>query len=160
MKHLLTETDWSFIDNSHSVDDSFNCFFYVILKTVISKCVPLLKLKEPPFPVRYDNDLIASVRNKERSWQDYVKKGKVKDSDEYVHFSNTRRDFKKLQKTKYNEYLYNAENSIKDNPRRFWSFVKGKKEEGSIPATMSDSVSSSSNPTEIKSNALMYIKPF
>jgi hypothetical protein len=117
------------LDINDDLDESVN-IFYDIVYTTLDECVPKIKFKGRSFPPWFDNDVIALLKDKEKSHRRYKKFG---NPAEYELFSKLRAEFKKLKLLKYREYVGEVENSSKDNPKRFWGFVSSKSKSGSIP---------------------------
>ena len=77
--------------------------------------------------------MISLVKEKERVRKRFVKNGRDKASDDYKTFCVLRSDVKAMQKSCHASYVKRVSEGIKDNPKRFWSYVKTLKKSPSIP---------------------------
>ena len=116
------------VDVNEAVDT-----FYDVLGGAIRDYIPTVTLRRncPPW---FDAEVKRALKEKETAF----KRMKRNHSSEAVNdFENKRRDFKSLSGRKYFEYLRGMIGDFKNNPKRFWSFLKcvrGKT--GQIPVLM------------------------
>ena len=88
------------------------------------------------FPYWYTKELISLIKEKERVRKCFVKAGRDKNSEEYKRFCDLRGDVKKMQKHCHSQYVNQVGESIKENPKRFWSCVKPQKNSSDFPDVM------------------------
>lgn len=111
------------INNFYSV--AFNCFdLFVPTK----QCCP-----NDRFPIWFSNKLKFLILQKKYAHKRYKQSNTVED---YNTFSLLRRQCLSLSKECYSLYIANTENSIKENVRSFWHFVRSQSDHGSIPKEM------------------------
>ena len=126
---------WSSLFMNASVDEAFS-LFYDLLFATIKDYIPLVKTKGFKFPSWYTGELISLIRDKEKYHKDFIKNGRNKESHYYVNFSLLRSQIKVMQKELHAEFVINIGNSMKNNPKRFWGYVKSVKASGNLPNVM------------------------
>ena len=118
-----------------SVDEAFSVF-YDILFAVIKDYIPLVTTKSFKYPVWYTGELISLIRDKEKCHKDFIRNGRNKLSQSYAKFSSLRSEVKLLQKDLHAGYVIDIGNSMKNNPKRFWGYVKSVKASKKLPSVM------------------------
>ena len=135
MHRLLACLCWSnllsFVSANHALS-----IFYDIIFAILSDCVPVVKTRNSKFPYWYSKDLIALIKEKECARRTFVKTGRNKDSDAYKIFSSLRSEVKAMQSFCHTNYVKQISDNIKDNPKRFWSYVKSLKNSKTLPSVM------------------------
>ena len=129
---LLACLSWSNLEYFASVNDALS-YFYDIIFAVIVHCVPTVKFNASKFPHWYNSELIAVIKEKERARKDYLASGRDRGSEAFTNFCALRADVKKLQKKCHADYVIQVSEDIKNNPKRFWSYVKSQKCSNSLP---------------------------
>ena len=94
---------------------------------VISHHVLIVELKSK-FPPWYDGCVRDLLRENEKSFR----RNRAVPSENKARFSAARADFKSQATVKYREYLFGSFVSFKDNPKRYWSFVKSAKSSAQV----------------------------
>jgi hypothetical protein len=145
LKRLLAILPWSLLSDCTSVDESVD-LFYDLLFSAINDCVPKVNVKKRKYPDWFDIDLICLLREKERAWR------KLRQSRSEVDrtiFSKLRSEFKSVSKAKHSEYILDMETQIKCNSKRFWGFVKKKRNSSTVPNCMFFNDTQADNPASI-----------
>ncbi len=135
VRRLLSSFCWSQLLCAVSANEALS-IFYNILFAVLTDCVPVVKISNRKFPYWYNKELIALVKEKERARKAFVIGGRNKDSHEYLIFRTLRSDVKSMQQACHNDYLKQVSENIRQNPKRFWSYVKSLKGSDIIPSVM------------------------
>ncbi|CAG4927761.1 unnamed protein product [Colias eurytheme] len=121
--------------------------FYSIIHSIIKQCVPEVKTCGNKYPSWYSFRLIKLL-NKKHNLHKRIKK--YNNPMDIIEFKYLRKESMLLTKQCYSNYLKNIENSIKINPKYFWTHVKNlRKGNISYPSTMSLGNESCSNPKDI-----------
>ena len=83
--------------------------------------VPIVVIKDANRPPWIDKDVLLLIRNKNRTRH----KAQLKDSvNLWERFRELRRQVKKMVKFKKRSHLSQLSCSLRDNPRKFWSYYK------------------------------------
>ena len=97
--------------------------FYDLTFEAIQDCVPLIELRRK-FPPWYDRTVRDLLKRKEKA----QKRKKVSPTEENIRaHSAARAEFKRHADQSYRSYLLGLIREFKDNPKRYWSFVKSLK---------------------------------
>ena len=128
---LLVYISWSNLDHFVTVNDALS-HFYDIIFAVIADCVPRVKYKPCKFPHWYNPDLIALIKEKEKARKRFTNCCRDKSSDAYKEFSALCNNVKNLQQKCHSEYVQQVGSDIKENPKRFWSYVNSQTTSSSL----------------------------
>ena len=126
LRTALRLLPWNTLDNL-PVDDAA-ALFYDLLNSAIADHIPLvcLKCRRPPW---FDGELRRALAEKEAAHRG-MKCNRTPDTE--ALFSDKRREFKRLSRSKFHLYLKDLTDDLGTNPKRFWTFlrnVKGKSSE-------------------------------
>ena len=120
---------------THPNVDAAVDWFYDIVFAAINDHIPLIELRQryPPWYTRTVRDLL---REKEQAH----KRKRVDPSAANVEeHARIRSEFKSAASASYREYLMGLVGQFKENPKRYWSFVKALKSNGHVsPVLESD----------------------
>jgi hypothetical protein len=128
----LLATDWSFL-NYYSEIDVVVDKFYKYLYNVLDKHVPVQNTnnrKNNKFPCWFTSSIINNIKLKYDSFR------KFKNSNNayyYQRFEEYRRLIKRQITSARVAYLSSIQNNIRDDPRKFWSYINSKKGVSRIP---------------------------
>jgi hypothetical protein len=128
----LLATDWSFL-NYYSEIDVIVDKFYKYLYNVLDKHVPVHNTnnrKNNKFPCWFTSSIINNIKLKYDSFR------KFKNSNNayyYQRFGEYRRLIKRQIASARVAYLSSVQNNIRDDPRKFWSYINSKKGVSRIP---------------------------
>ena len=119
LRQSLRLLPWADLLSSSSVNDNVD-HFYSLLEAAIKDHIPsvTLRRRHPPW---FDGELRAALNQKEAAFR---RKKKNPTPDLVRDFSEKRRLFKSMSGRKFSEYLERLVSDFKDNPKRFWSYVK------------------------------------
>lgn len=130
----LGSIDWSELfkisnDISFLIDE-----FYAQLYFVINTFIPKKTYFKSKFPRWFSKNLINLIKLKKTYHLIY----KMSNShNDYLKFSSTRSQCKALSKLDYSRYLITTQNSLKSQPKKFWSFIKNLRSSHGLPNSMS-----------------------
>jgi hypothetical protein len=123
--------DWAGLTNSlntHSWDTDCNIDIDILWDNwsssffdYVDKYIPKIQCKSRSSAPWIDSDIIKLVKKKERAWIKFKKTGNVVFRD---RFCSLRKQSKSLIKQRRADFLTDVRTSLKDNPKRFWSFHK------------------------------------
>ena len=141
----LLEVDWS--ELTYIKDVNTMCSkFYKILYSVFDKNVPYYRKTKYHYPQWYTKTIIFNIRQKTRILKRYKNFGNESDLMEFKRL----RTLIKLQISEaYSCYLADVENSISDDPKKFWTYINAKKRKSRIPGKVYKDGISYDNPQAI-----------
>lgn len=141
---LILEVNWMQMLNDRNASDCYDIFVNIINEICVSN-VPLLKPKIHKLPW-YTKGLkkLKNLRNKH--YKLFKSTDSLNHKQLYEHYL---REFNFLNKFLYKQYIIGFENSIKENPKSFWNFIKSKRTSSEYPSKMfyNDKISNSSSET-------------
>lgn len=130
----MLHSDWSFLQHFDNIDEATDAF-YEYLYSLFDSCVPKRpKFFSKKYPCWYSSTIIKNIRKKSNL---HKKLKKDRSMDTYQEFSDIRQRIKDDISIAYRQYVRRVENSIKQNPNVFWSFLHSKSSNGNIPDNMS-----------------------
>ena len=97
--------------------------FYDLVSAAINDYVPMIELRRK-FPPWYDRTVRDLLGDKERA---HKRKKRSPTEENIQAHSTARADFKRQANLSYRSYLLGLIREFKDNPKRYWSFVKSLK---------------------------------
>ena len=134
VRHLLNEIDWEALLGNLSTDQAWK-LFCTELNKIIQVCIPKSivksKRKHP-----YINAKVFKLKyQKDRLWKKYSNSG---DSLDYLRYTQKRNEIRNLTRSLRLNYESNIASNLRNNPKRFWTYVKSKtKVRYSIPTLKS-----------------------
>ena len=137
----ISEIDWSQLSSIPNVDEACT-YFYSALFHVIDKYVPttVIKNKKSRSPPWITRKITKLIKKKQLAHRRY----KSTNSDfHYRKFKFLRSLVKNEIRLSYSRYLVKTEDNLVANPKDFWSFVRQKKGNSSIPGILKDSSNNS-----------------
>lgn len=135
MYEMLTNVDWSFLNNIHDVNDACKQF-YERLRIVFEATVPKLRVKQSSrfsYPPWFDFEIINCIRLKSSAHKEFKKSKNVYYKNLFIYY---RSKSKTLIEAAYKRYIFNIQNSINCDPKKFWSFIHTKRKNTRIPGLM------------------------
>lgn len=129
LTNYLSLIDWESLLCSDDINTNIN-LFYDTLYLGLSKFVPLKKYKDPKFPIWYSKELKKKIFDKKIYHKLFKSYGRPED---YETFSYLRSECKSLTSKCYKDYIHHIENNLKMSPKSFWSFIRSKKSNSSVP---------------------------
>lgn len=128
----LNSTDWTQVLNHTDVDLDVESF-YEILNGIINKNTPLKNVGLTDYPVWFSESLKSCINEKNNVHKRFKRFGNPRDYDE---FRLLRSRSKKLIKECYDSYITSVEESLSDSTKLFFSYIKSKRSNPSIPDTV------------------------
>lgn len=119
----LSSIDWKQCLNKCSEVDLMTDVFYESLWKIIKEHVPKRKRLNHKYPPWYSRALVGVLKDKEKLRVRFKRHGNPRDEMEYRLIDKRARV---LIKNCYRKYVQSTENSIRSNPKTFWSFIKTK----------------------------------
>lgn len=132
LNYSISNLNWNVLLDNDIVSICYEQFLSSVVN-VVNQNIPVVLPKVYKLPW-YTKGLkkLKNLRNK------FHKKFKISnnatDKNNFLHYE---REFNFLNKFLYNQYIMSVNESIKLNPKRFWSFVNSKRGTSAIPAQMS-----------------------
>lgn len=137
--------DWTH-ELNHLLPEQAVEHFYNLIHGICLLHTPFSSGRTSQFPIWFTPSLIHIHKNKSRYWA----KWKIyKNISDYEIFSLYRKRFKLQCDACFKLYMESVEDSIKNNPKFFWSYVANRNAKSGIPSTMSYHASTSDDPSEI-----------
>ena len=130
LRRALRLLPWNMLNNL-DVNDALS-MFYDLAFAAINEYVPMIELRRK-FPPWYDRHVRDLLKEKERAQK--RKKANLTEANIQAH-SAARADFKRQANHSYRSYLLGLIHEFKDNPKRYWSFVKSLKSCTSMSAVL------------------------
>lgn len=124
--------DWPMVLSNSDVNVDL-ATFYTTLNDIIKQNTPLKRVGDNRHPLWFSESLKACIDEKNKVHRRYKKYQNPRDYDE---FQMLRTRSKKLIKDCYKSFLSSVENSLCDTTKLFFTFVKSKKANNSLPETM------------------------
>lgn len=124
--------DWSFILDHTDADIACE-HFYAELFHIIDMYVPKKHHNSHQYPVWFTKGHINDIKLKYRYRLEYKKSRSVSDLNNY---KNLRKKVKTNTTQLYNNYLHTVQNSIMNDPKQFWQYVRSKRSNTGIPSTV------------------------
>ena len=104
--------------------------FYFILFEAFQQFVPIKQCQKSTFSIWFSSELKNLIFRKKQAHKEFKQ---TRQEFDYSIFVNLRAQCKNLTELNYSYYISSAENSIIDNPKFFWQFVKSKNNDSSCP---------------------------
>ncbi|XP_063924694.1 uncharacterized protein LOC135138647 [Zophobas morio] len=125
-------TDWTPVFVSGSVNQACQ-LFYNILYQIFDCCVPKTLIRGSRYPVWYTKELISMIKHKSALWRKY-KRYKL---DMYLdQIRQLRKQIKYEIRSEYKKFIKSAEDNLRADPSKLWSFIDMKKNSSRIPGNM------------------------
>lgn len=131
---VLRDIKWEeFLLTALSVDELLDKLNDV-LKDIITKYVPSKRHEQNKYPTWFSKELITVIKNK---YKCHLKLEKYNYPLDHIAFGVLRKKCKDLMTSRCNEYKTKLEKAIINDPKFFWSYIKGKRKGRSFyPAEM------------------------
>lgn len=134
LNSLLANCDWSSVLDERDIDCAIRSF-YVILSHCFLHCVPICKAGGTRSYPPWFNDELRNLKNrKSKAWKKFCDS---RSDVDYESYSSLRSEFVSHLETLYSLYLENIRLSLRDDPKRFWSFVNSKRKSDGYPSSFS-----------------------
>lgn len=141
----LCDINWDALYEYRELDSACD-FFYNTLYTTLDIFVPKYIPHQSKYPPWFDSTIIKNIKLKSSFWKKY----KLTNCNEaYSDFKKLRTKIKKDSQSARTRYLLNIEQNIKSDPKRFWSYLRNKKETSNVPLKMSYLNEELNSPQEI-----------
>lgn len=134
LNNYFAKIDWHSSFDKKSTDSAVHGF-YEVIQTGIDEHVPLSRLVgSRRYPIWYSNSLIKIIKQKSRAHSRWKRFGNLLDRDEFAMLRDRQRH---VQKLCYSKYLHETENDLKENPKKFWTYIKNLRGGSSYPKMLS-----------------------
>lgn len=146
MYNMFLNLDWSFLASEKDVDCACTLFYNKLFE-ILDLCVPRYKrIPKKKYPPWFTRDIILNIKKKDM----YHKKYKRTGSSQYLQtFRDLRAQIKGDIEISYSNYILRIELDIKSDPKKFWAFIKNKRETSGIPNSMCFNNQELNNPRDI-----------
>ncbi|KAG7308770.1 hypothetical protein JYU34_006003 [Plutella xylostella] len=134
INNALSNIDWDHKFKENPNVNSIVNIFYETIKDLIKIHVPMTKPRNNKYPPWFTNNLIKMLKEKEKY---RIKFKKFKNGMDEVQYNILKERTNQVIKKSYKNYISKIENDIIANPKRFWSYIKSKRNNSSgIPSKM------------------------
>ncbi|KAL0879152.1 hypothetical protein ABMA27_002946 [Loxostege sticticalis] len=124
---------WQKEFSSRSLQDAVE-YFYTFINSLIEKYIPSKLITAERFPVWYSSALKKCIKEKYKFLRKFKNYGNRSDEES---FKLLRDRVKTLEQSCYRNYVNSVENALRDNPKKFWSFIKAKSKTNVMPSSLS-----------------------
>ena len=126
LRQIMRSMLWTVLENMH-VDSAVD-LFYDFVFAAVSDNIPMLERRQklPPWFSRTVRDLL---REKDRAHQRKKAEPSAANIEEHAR---ARADFKREATASYRDYLTGLVRDFRDNPERYWTFIKSLKSSGHV----------------------------
>lgn len=130
----ILNIDWSILKEYNNVNEACD-YLYKVLYSVFDHCVPLTcpNRNSRNYPPWFNREIIRNVKKKQKLYNLYKKS---KDPATYASFSELRTKLKNDIATAHKNFLINTEDNIKNEPKKFWSYLSNKRKHKCTPLNM------------------------
>ena len=101
-------------------------FFYDTVFADVNDHIPMIELRQK-YPLWFNRNVRELLREKEQAHK--CKKANLCDANTEKH-ARARAEFKLQANASYCDYLMGLVQDFKDNPKRYWTFIKSLKSNG------------------------------
>ncbi|XP_045463863.1 uncharacterized protein LOC123673424 [Harmonia axyridis] len=124
MYDLVGGIDWSPLGIIDSAEEAC-AFFNDTIHSVFDRSVPLRSYENKRiYPPWFNREIIRLIRLKAKYWHKFKRNNNVIAREEFIRLrAKIKSDVDKAYKT----FVKRAEQNIKENPKKFWSFINSKK---------------------------------
>lgn len=129
----IQELDWDKRFQGRSVDECVSIFNQTMYD-LHSKFIPTKSSRNYSFPIWYSVALKKAIKEKYKYLVKYNRYGNK--SDEYT-YKLLRDRVNRLEASCYEKYMQLTEDSILENPKLFWTYVKNRSQSHTLPSSMS-----------------------
>ena len=126
---------WSNLLSFPNVHEALD-YFYTLCFAVMNDHIPIVTVKANKYPLWYNSELISLINDKELCRKKFIKTGRDKDSVYFMLFKRLRTQVKVMIKVLHDDYLIDVGTAIKNNPKRFWTYVKSIRASSRLPIEM------------------------
>jgi hypothetical protein len=133
IKNALDSADLdSLIINADDVHVAWSNWLSTVTD-IVEQHVPKVLIRDNKFPEWFDKEVIHLRTKKNSAWR----RARFNNTPEsWSKFKKIRNNLVSLVRKKHAQFMCNLGMSVKENPKRFWSFVKSKNKNRSIPHEM------------------------
>lgn len=128
----IQKIDWIQVFSSKSLDDCVE-YFYSTMDVLRDNYIPVKIITSKSHPKWYSPALIKILKEKSKYHHKFKTYGNRSDEES---FKMLRKRARIVEKDCYAAYIKSVENSISNNPKHFWSFIKSKSKSNAIPSSM------------------------
>lgn len=125
-------TNWTFMKNILDVNIACDSL-YSVLNEKFASAVPIQRNHSKKYPPWFTSEIIANIKDKDKARSNF-KKYHIQIYQKKFQF--LRRQVKNQIKISYFAYVQKIEDTVKQDPSKFWSFVNMKKRQSRIPNNM------------------------
>ena len=126
LRQALRSVPWTVLE-SMDVDSAVGLFYDVVF-AAINDYVPMIEIRQN-FPPWFSRTVRNLLREKEQA---YKRKKTDPSAANVEEHARARSQFKRAAGASYRDYLLGLVGKFKENPKRFWSFIKSLKSSGHV----------------------------
>ena len=126
LRQAIHSVPWSVLENM-DVNSAVELFYDIVFAAVTDN-VPMIEIRQK-FPPWFDRTVRDLLREKEQAHKRKKADPSVANVEEHAR---ARSAFKRATCASYSEYLLGLVGKFKENPKRYWSFIKALKSSGHV----------------------------
>lgn len=128
----LISIDWTLEFSTRSFEESIE-FFYSVFRLLRDRHIPSKFVNNKNFPTWYSPSLKKVIKEQYKHYRKFKQYGNRCDLESMKLLRSRAKD---LESKCYSDYVASIENSIVDNPKNFFGFVKARLKSNVMPNTM------------------------
>ncbi|XP_062703999.1 uncharacterized protein LOC134286403 [Aedes albopictus] len=126
----LMQVNWSQLELMGDIDEAFGFFTNSVLQAVTTHVPP----RRPPSKPPWSNGRLRLLKRRRSSALRYYCNHRSQQAK--LDLNRTTREYRSYNAFLYSRYKFRTEQSLRTNPKRFWSFVNSKRNEDGLPTSM------------------------
>lgn len=143
LNNYFGELNWKLLFSGHNDVNEITRIFYDTINIAINRFVPPSKTKSKRYPPWFSHNLIKRLREKNKLRIRYKKYGNPLDKIAYRLLTDR---CHKIASSCYKKYMERVEDQVHNNPKFFWSYIKGKRGGlSSYPATITNGITAAAD---------------
>lgn len=109
---------------------------YILLREIFDTHIPQATPRISNQPIWYNKQLINMKNIRNRHYRKLMQNRKENKDADSTNFEQARDKFDTYQRQLYEEYLKDLASDSKNNPKKFWSHINGKRKTNSLPCKL------------------------
>lgn len=150
----LSLIDWSFLDDYTDCNEACDQLYNVINK-LFEIFVPKKISRPCKYPPWFSRSIIHDIKSKDKLLREY---NRTKDNNTHNNFKTLRAKIKRDISIAYKIFLNDVQINIHSDPKKFWSYVNGKKCVNTLPDTMIFEGNDFNKPADIANAFAVFFK--
>lgn len=136
-----------FLLHENNVDEMVDCL-YKTLHEVIDTHVPRATIRINNKPIWYDKKLTTLKNQRNKEYKKLCRERTKNSAADDTKFLKAKDEFDEYQKARYREHIQNISANVKNDQKKFWKYVNGKRSGAKLPNKMTFNGESATNDAE------------